>query len=304
MRKIAFWLIPLFFLPTSCASKKAATSVPPSPPLEVVRGEMSKPTHLTRGHRGAYFVALAGKEQKSEIARVRKGGLEVLFTDLNQPGAITFDSRWGRLFVSDGGILRTYRPRKPKEEPKEIAVPEAKEISSISYSMMNGRAYFVDASQKRLWSFHPKKEEVTQLLGPGDFQKFGEGEPGCLEVSADGKRIYMILFRSATEEKSMQSMLATYHLPTQKLEKVHSFPGVELDGIEIYRSHFMLGDRATGEVYALSMQNKKVEKLSSPPFWKGPSVGFLMDLQQACFLVPEVGEEKGRLVRFNVHVKE
>jgi hypothetical protein len=78
---------------------------------------------------------------------------------------------------------------------------------------------------------------------------------------------------------------------------------VDAAGLEIYRDHLMVADRGTGAMYSVSMLDRELKKLPVPADWKGPTIGFGMDLNRAVLLVPETGETKGKVVRFDVAVK-
>jgi hypothetical protein len=188
------------------------------------------------------------------------------------------------------------------EPPKVIPVPKAVEISSVVYSMMNARAYAADFKERRLWSVHPKKGTVEEILDPVSFDSFGAGGPEHVLPSTDGKRIYMILRKPTNDAAPEESTLAILHLKGRRWEKVASFPGLSFSGLDFYRSRFILADRTTGEIRTVSTRDGKVEIL--PGGYAGPSVAFGMDLGRAVFLTPHTEGSGGKLIRHAIHVKE
>jgi hypothetical protein len=202
------------------------------------------------------------------------------------------------------GLFGLSRAKRMAEPPKVIPVPGAEAMDSMTYSMMNARLYVGDSARKGLFSLDPKKERVEEILGPDFFAAFGAGDPALLLSSVDGTRIHMVLFKPAALSVAMESTLAVLHLKSRKIEKIQSFPGRSFSGLDFYRSHYILADRVTGEVVTVAVRDKKVEILPNPPSWGGATIGFGMDLNRAVFLTPQTGEVKGKLVRYNIHVKE
>ena len=102
----------------------------------------------------------------------------------------------------------------------------------------------------------------------------------------------------------MESTLGEYSLKTHEFQKLQSFPNVQFAGIEIYRSHFVLGDRASGFVYTVSRKKHEIEKLPGPTSWGTAALAFGMDLNRVVFLLPDPGENQGKIVRYDIHVKD
>jgi hypothetical protein len=313
MKNCALWIVSFSVAAwTGCVHRTETPSIPPVQTLETLREGLSSPSALAIDTPETYFVVSADAEGKSRVNRFHRDKTEALFSGLVRPGAMTYDFRGGRLFVTDGGEVKIFhlgmfgfsRQKKLSDPPAVVAIPGAEEIGSITFSLMNNRLYLADTKAGRIWSLDSKKERVEEILGPEGFEAFGAGRPAQILVSTDGKRIYAVLSKAASETVPVESTLATLNLKTRKLETVRAFPGVAFGGLDVYRSHFILADRATGEIYTVSMRDRKVEKLAAPLDWKGPATQFGMDLNWALFLVPEEGGQKGKLVRHTLAVKE
>lgn len=291
---------------SGCGGKHANAPVAPLPTLEILRDGLQEPSALAIDAPETYLVAVGDSDGKGSMMRFHREKSETFFPGFGRPAAMEFDFRDGRLFVGEGGAVRIYRMGAMGFSSKKIADPPeiflfdgARAIGSISYSEMNNRAYLADPEAKRIWSLHPKKRTMEELIGPERFEEFGAGGPVHLRVSTDGQRIYLVLWKEPAE-----STLAVLHLKGRRLESLRSFPGVSFAGLGYYRSHFLLADRATGEIHSVAVKDRSVERIPPPTGWKGPAVAFGMDLQRAVFLERVENEGAGRLVRYNLNIKE
>jgi hypothetical protein len=288
----------------ACAGKSAPTAPVFYGKLELLTDQLSRPLALAVDAPDTYFVVHAGADQKGVLTKIHGPKSEVLFSDLNQPQAIDYDARHDRMFVAEGNLIKIFRTKKKEEPPVEVRVTDATKIDSISYSVMNARAYLCDSSGQKIFSLDPKKKSVELILGPEAFDKLGHGSPKYLLVSNDGMRLYLMTSLAAPAAEKSEMALVTQNLRKRNLTLLRAFPGANLVGLGLYRMHLLLADPQMGEIESVSIRNGEVTKIPPPVGWKGPLLGFTMDLGQAVFLGQSQDVEKGNLVRFPVAVKD
>ncbi len=287
-----------------CKNRMPSYSHENPPPATKLAGEFLAPYDIVMASKGKYFISHLDADGKGVISKIekKKEEISVVWGELVAPKGMAVDTRRNLLFVSDEGNVKVFSIKKPEKEVRVIPLEEGMELSDLTFSIMNRKAYGPDPRNGSIWEISAKEKSAKVLIEGKRFRDFSRGMPDQVLASVDGKRLYATT-RGLTKEGKTTSCLISVPIrkPKGAFETIRCFENIErFSGLEIYRGYFVLLGVSPEGFRILHTRKDESPELVLPPGLTAFPSGSLVDYGKIIFLDHPPESRMGEVVSFQL----